>query len=71
MARIGYENVLGYLEGGFETWLNAKLPVEKAGDIPAEEFIKIMETKPILIDVRRPPELVGKGCVAFNKNLVL
>ena len=20
LARVGYENVLGYLEGGFETW---------------------------------------------------
>ena len=30
MARIGYDNVKGYLDGGFEAYKNSGLPIKKA-----------------------------------------
>ncbi|MEO8148211.1 MAG: MBL fold metallo-hydrolase [Bacteroidia bacterium] len=57
LARIGYENVKGYLEGGFKTWSAAGLPVNFIENIEAEDFYFLndnIEYTPI--DVRRYAE---------------
>jgi glyoxylase-like metal-dependent hydrolase (beta-lactamase superfamily II)/rhodanese-related sulfurtransferase len=38
LARIGYENVLGYMSGGFETWAKAGRPVSLTSSIDPSEF---------------------------------
>ncbi|MEZ5013650.1 MAG: MBL fold metallo-hydrolase [Chitinophagales bacterium] len=58
LGRIGYDSVLGYLEGGFEKWVEEKLPVDKILNISTDTLIELMETgKYALLDVRRPAEV--------------
>ncbi len=49
LARVGYENVQGYLKGGIEAWQAAGKPVEQVERIAADE---VSLNDPI-IDVRR------------------
>jgi glyoxylase-like metal-dependent hydrolase (beta-lactamase superfamily II)/rhodanese-related sulfurtransferase len=57
LARVGYDNPIGYLDGGFESWVKAGEEVDKIEDWTAEEFAKIAnEEKLYLLDVRRASE---------------
>ncbi|MGC4021023.1 MAG: MBL fold metallo-hydrolase [Cyclobacteriaceae bacterium] len=53
LARVGYENVVGYLNGGINSW-NKKL--EKVHSIQPAEMKKEMERGVEVIDVRKPGE---------------
>ncbi|MFN8395486.1 MAG: MBL fold metallo-hydrolase [Bacteroidia bacterium] len=54
MARVGYDNCLGYLEGGFETWKGAGMEVAFVHQISAADFVAqgSKHPKPVL-DMRR------------------
>ena len=52
MARVGYENIKGYLDGGIRTW-NEKL--EKVNSITAKE-LKSSAMNGAILDVRKPGE---------------
>lgn len=56
LARVGYDNTIGFLKGGFESWKNAGKPVETIRRISAETFEKEYATQPIIIDVRKKSE---------------
>ncbi len=57
LSRVGYDNTLGYLEGGFESWKNAGKETESVKRITAEEFVRLYETaKPLVIDIRKKSE---------------
>ncbi|MCU0509593.1 MAG: MBL fold metallo-hydrolase [Anaerolineae bacterium] len=62
LARVGYDKVVGYLEGGMETWRANRLPVT-SGDIediaPAKLAVMLQDATgeaPFLLDVREPWE---------------
>jgi rhodanese-related sulfurtransferase len=55
LARVGYENVKGYLQGGMPAWKKAGKPVATITSINADEFAKTISGKNI-IDVRNPGE---------------
>jgi glyoxylase-like metal-dependent hydrolase (beta-lactamase superfamily II)/rhodanese-related sulfurtransferase len=56
-ARVGYNNVLGFLDGGFETWSNAGERTDSFESIPAEEFSKRHGTGNLVtLDVRKEKE---------------
>jgi glyoxylase-like metal-dependent hydrolase (beta-lactamase superfamily II)/rhodanese-related sulfurtransferase len=56
LARVGYDHVLGYLNGGFQVWRNAGRKIETIERIDAEQFEKQFQQSPIVIDVRKPGE---------------
>ena len=58
MARVGYDNTLGYLSGGMAAWEQAGFPVEKTGNISAQEFVDGIQLGEIKnpLDVRKTPE---------------
>ena len=61
LARVGFDNVLGYLEGGFESWKNAGKEIDTVNRITATQFkseLKIGET--IVIDVRKDTEYAAE-----------
>jgi hydroxyacylglutathione hydrolase len=63
LSRVGYDNVLGYLEGSFETWINAGKEIETIESIPATEFAEIFKTaegKIVVKDVRKPSEYMAE-----------
>jgi hydroxyacylglutathione hydrolase len=57
LARVGYDNVLGYLEGGFATWSSAGNEIASVERITAAQLENEREwfSQPI-IDVRKPGE---------------
>jgi hydroxyacylglutathione hydrolase len=57
MARVGIEVVDGYLEGGFESWKQAGLPLETTPQITSEDLSSRLKSGGIqVLDVRREPE---------------
>lgn len=61
LARVGYDNCVGYLKGGFDTWKTAKKPVETITSISAKELEQITLTKDVkIIDVRKPTEFLSE-----------
>lgn len=58
MARVGFENIIGYLKGGFEAWQSAGKKVDLIIDIEPEELAMDMpfDNKLQVIDVRKPSE---------------
>lgn len=56
LARVGYDNTLGYLEGGIEAWKNAGKETDAIESISAEEFESRVTDNSIILDVRKPGE---------------
>ncbi len=57
LARVGYDNVLGYLEGGFNSWVKAGYQIDTVRSISAAAFAKCGPVKSqFVIDVRRHGE---------------
>jgi len=56
LARVGYDNVLGYLDGSFASWLNAGKTIDKIGRITADELVEQKTKNKLVIDVRKPGE---------------
>lgn len=57
LARVGYDNTLGYLKGGFKGWLQAGKDVDAIDTISADEFAKrYQQSKLAVFDVRKPGE---------------
>ncbi len=57
LARVGYDNTLGYLNGGFKSWLQAGKEVDTIDSISAEEFERRHRRGSLrVLDVRKPSE---------------
>lgn len=71
LARVGYDNTLGYLDGGFDAWVSAGKDVETIESIAPSEFEKrwsVDESK--VLDVRKPSEYEAEHLdKSFNRPL--
>ncbi|HKL40134.1 MAG TPA: MBL fold metallo-hydrolase [Cryomorphaceae bacterium] len=56
LSRVGYDNTIGYLEGGFKAWKEAGKEVDHVDRLSPEEFSQKYDEKPIVIDVRKKSE---------------
>ena len=57
LSRVGYDNVLGYLKGGIDSWLKSDFEHEHIERISAKEFEKMyFQESPKVIDVRKKSE---------------
>ena len=56
LSRVGYDNTLGYLEGGFETWQKAGKEIDTIATISAAEFMQSHQHEQNKIDVRKETE---------------
>lgn len=58
LARVGYDNTLGYLEGGIEAWKKAGKELETITSISADEFAEKHAENPEIevLDVRKKSE---------------
>ena len=56
LSRVGFDHVLGFLEGGFETWKNAGREVDTVNRISAEDFATKFQNNSKIIDVRKETE---------------
>ena len=71
LARVGIENVKGYLDGGVQRWRDEGLPVETIPQVSVAQLKEQIETNDLqIVDVRRPAEYVnGHVPRAFNAPL--
>ena len=57
LARVGIENVIGYLKGGIESWRYAGQPVETLPQVTVHDLKERAEQDDLqILDVRRPAE---------------
>jgi hydroxyacylglutathione hydrolase len=57
LSRVGFDNLIGHLKGGFEAWQSANFEIDTVNRISAQTFeqqVKIGESK--IIDVRKESE---------------
>ncbi|MFN7312522.1 MAG: MBL fold metallo-hydrolase [Bacteroidota bacterium] len=57
LTRVGFDHILGYLQGGYEAWLDAGKRYDMVISIDAEEFtLDVKHTEVAVLDVRKPGE---------------
>lgn len=62
LSRVGFDNVLGFLDGGFLTWQNSKKEIDTLESVSSEFLVPLIEENmensesTILFDVRKPGE---------------
>jgi glyoxylase-like metal-dependent hydrolase (beta-lactamase superfamily II)/rhodanese-related sulfurtransferase len=70
LARVGYENVHGYLQGGIEAWKNAGKKTETIDSISATEFVSKINNSSHILDVRKKGE-VETGMIENAQHICL
>ena len=64
LSRVGYDNAIGYLDGGFEAWQNAGKEINIVHRITAEQLEQhCNEEKQVIIDVRKVSEFLSQHLV--------
>jgi len=72
LARVGYDNTIGYLKGGFEAWKKAGKETDTIESISVDELAKRMEENPNLniLDVRKKSEHFSEHVIG-SENIAL
>jgi rhodanese-related sulfurtransferase len=73
LARVGVENVIGYLEGGVSGWTNAGYALNSIPQIGVQNLAVMLAdeaARPCVIDVREPLE-VSQGAIANSISIPL
>jgi len=61
LARVGFDNTLGFLKGGIEAWKNADKQVDFVEGIDADGLKELIEKSEIeIFDVRKPGEYLSE-----------
>ena len=62
LARVGYDNILGFLQGGIDAWIAAGKEVDQVENVsPAELESMVTSGKELsIIDSRRPTEFINQ-----------
>ncbi len=71
LSRVGFDNVIGHLKGGFESWKNSGKEIDTVNRITAQQFKNEFDAKSsLVIDVRRESEYRAEHVEeAYNKPL--
>ena len=64
LSRVGFDNCLGYLDGGFKTWENSSNPIDTIDSKSAKEFEKSINESTHILDVRQ----IGERNNGYLKN---
>ena len=71
LSRVGFDNLIGHLQGGFEAWQKTGQEIDTVNRITSEQFakeVKIGESK--IIDIRKETEYTAEHVEeAYNKPL--
>lgn len=72
LARVGYENVKGYVKGGVQAWINAGRTPDSVPNLDSAAFSKnYVAPKTFVIDVRNLNEVTTNGMVFGAQNIPL
>jgi glyoxylase-like metal-dependent hydrolase (beta-lactamase superfamily II)/rhodanese-related sulfurtransferase len=71
LARVGFDNVLGYLKGGVKTWIDANKEIDTVNRITAKQFEAEFKPKEsVVFDIRKESEYTAEHIdEAYNKPL--
>lgn len=56
LARVGYENIVGYLKGGLASWSGAGKPLDTVTSVSAQVFADKVKSGATVLDVRKISE---------------
>lgn len=57
LARVGFDNTLGYLKNGIKAWLQSGKDIDRVESVSAKEFAQRSKVQKLtIIDVRKPAE---------------
>jgi hydroxyacylglutathione hydrolase len=70
LARVGYDNVVGYLDGGIEAWKVSGKSVGRINSITSDDFARNGNGDAQVMDVRKPSEY-EQGHLAEARNIPL
>ena len=72
LARVGFDKVKGYLDGGYDAWLKAGENIDMIIDVEADELLMDMphDTNLVILDVRKVTEF-GDGHLKDAVNIPL
>ena len=57
LSRVGFDNTLGFLDGGIAAWQNSGFTVQNIGQIEADNLLsKMASQNTFVVDVRKPGE---------------
>jgi rhodanese-related sulfurtransferase len=64
--RLGYDELAGYLRGGFDTWQNEGRELNTCGTMDSRELQRRMRSgeELCIVDVRSPEEVIETGSIA-------
>ena len=61
LSRVGYDNCIGYLDGGFDAWKNSGKQVDSLPQVTAEELKGISDAT--VVDVRKSGEYLSEHLI--------
>ncbi|GGB93512.1 MBL fold metallo-hydrolase [Dyadobacter sediminis] len=71
LARVGYDHTIGYLDGGFQSWIKSGKEIDSVQNMVAGEFADhLLAGQLEIIDVRKPDEF-NSGHVKDAQNVPL
>ncbi len=56
LARVGFDGVIGYLDGGFDSWQAAGFETDFIENISPEAFAEVLSEETTVVDARKPSE---------------
>ena len=70
LSRVGFDAIIGHLDGGFEAWQQAGFEIDTVNRISAEQFASELKTNDKVIDIRKETEYSAEHIdEAYNKPL--
>ncbi|WP_333695835.1 MBL fold metallo-hydrolase [Flavobacterium sp.] len=63
LARVGYDNTIGYLKGGFDAWKKAGMEYDTITSVDATFLEEKINEKALVFDVRKPGEYASEHIV--------
>ena len=67
LSRVGFDNTLGYLKGGFDSWKNSTMEYDTVSSISAAKFKKELEVSSLpVFDVRKENEYQSEHVLQAN-----
>ena len=77
LSRVGYDNTIGYLKNGFNSWKEQHKEIDSISRITPKQFEAMYSNNPVVIDVRKKSEFDSEHVInainvplnEINKNL--
>ncbi|UII31239.1 MBL fold metallo-hydrolase [Fulvivirga ulvae] len=74
LSRVGYDNTLGYLNGGFEVWKNSDKDIDTLDEIGPHDFTNLYDIEQLsVLDVRKQSEYASQhieGAISFPLDFI-